>query len=119
VSSFTKESDGALCQLSGGTKLKLQVCADNIIRVVYTSQATIPNPQGLVVGKASFPPPATWDATDNGTAIVVTTSQIKATVTKSTGLIAFTTASGTAVCSETGRTMTAVAKTGGRDFPER
>jgi alpha-D-xyloside xylohydrolase len=116
VSSFTKESDGALCQLSGGTKLKLQVCADNIIRVVYTSQATIPNPQGLVVGKASFPPPATWDATDNGTAIVVTTSQIKATVTKSTGLIAFTTASGTAVCSETGRTMTAVAKTGGAGF---
>lgn len=115
VSSFTKESDGALCQLSGGTKLKLQVCADNIIRVVYTSQATIPNPQGLVVGKASFTA-GTFDATDNGTAIVVTTPKVTATVTKSTALISFAPSTGAAVCTETGRTLTAVTKSGVAGF---
>jgi alpha-D-xyloside xylohydrolase len=109
VSSFTKETDGALCQLSGGTKLKLQVCADNIIRVVYTSQSSIPAPQGLVVGKASFSP-GTFDATDNGTAIVVTTPKVTATVSKTTALITFSGSTGGAVCTETGRTLSPVTK---------
>jgi alpha-D-xyloside xylohydrolase len=113
VSSFTKESDGALCQLSGGTKLKLQVCGDNIIRVVYmpASQTTIPAPQGLVVGKTSFSP-GTFDATDNGTAIVVTTPKVTATVSKATALVAFSASTGGAVCTETARTLSAVTKGG-------
>ena len=56
VSSFAKASDGALCQLSDGSQLKLQVCAGNIIRVVHTKQTTIPNPQGLIVGQTVFTP---------------------------------------------------------------
>ena len=117
VASFTQETDGALCTISGGTatKLKLQVCADNIIRVVYTSQTTIPSPQGYVVGKATFSP-GTFSVTDNGTAIVVTTPKVTATVNKSTTLITFASASGTAVCSETGRTLTAVTKGGQAGF---
>lgn len=117
VSSFTKEADGALCLLSNGSKLKLQVCAGNIIRVVYTSQATIPNPQGLIVGKTSFTP-GTWDASDNGTAIVVTTPKVTATVTKSNSVVSFATPTGTAICSEVtgGRTMAAVTKSGQAGF---
>jgi alpha-D-xyloside xylohydrolase len=111
VSSFTKASDGALCQMSDGSQLKLQVCAGNIIRVVQTKQTTIPAPQGLIIGKATFTP-GTWDATDNGTAIVVTAAKVTATVTKSSGLISFAPSSGAAVCTETGRTMTAVTKSG-------
>ena len=49
---------------------------------------------------------------DNGTAIVVTTPQITATVTKSTGLIAFSTSGGTGITSESARSMTAVTKGG-------
>jgi alpha-D-xyloside xylohydrolase len=115
VTSFTKESDGALCQLSDGKKLKLQVCAGNIIRVVYTSQAAIPAPQGLVIGKTSFSP-GTWDAKDDGTSIVVTASQVTATVTKSNGLISFSNSGGTQVCSEQERTLTAVTKGGQAGF---
>jgi alpha-D-xyloside xylohydrolase len=115
VSSFTKESDGALCQLSNSTKLKLQVCAGNIIRVVYTSQASIPAPQGLIVARSTFTP-GVWDAVDNGTAIVVTTPQVTATVSKTDGLITFANASGTTVCSEKGRTLTAVTKGGVAGF---
>ena len=117
VTSFSKESDGALCQMSNGALLKLQVCAGNIIRVVYTNRTTIPSPQGLVVVKSSFDP-GSWDATDNGTAIVVTTPQVSASVTKSNGAISFANASGTTVCSELagGRTLTAVTKGGAPGF---
>ena len=47
VSSFAKATDGALCQLSDGSQLKVQVCGPNIIRVVHTKQSTIPSPQAL------------------------------------------------------------------------
>jgi alpha-D-xyloside xylohydrolase len=115
VTSFTKESDGVLCQLSNSTKLKLQVCAGNIIRVVYTSQASIPAPQGLIVARSTFTPGA-WDAVENGTAIVVTTPQVTATVAKTGGLVTFTNAAGAAVCSESGRTLTAATKGGVAGF---
>jgi alpha-D-xyloside xylohydrolase len=115
VSSFTKESDGVLCQLSNSTKLKLQVCAGNIIRVVYTSQESIPSPQGMIVARSTFSP-GTWDATDNGTAIVVTTPKVTATVAKTGGLVTFASASGTAVCSESGRALTAATKGGVAGF---
>ena len=111
VSSFAKASDGALCQLSDGSQLKLQVCAGNIIRVVHTKETAIPSPQGLIVGQATFTP-GTWDATDNGTAIVMTTPKVTATVTKATALVTFANSSGTVVCTETGRTLSPVSKGG-------
>jgi alpha-D-xyloside xylohydrolase len=116
VVSFTKEADGALCQMADGTKLKLQVCAENIIRVVHTSEAAVPSPQGLIVGRPAFTPPASWDAADDGTSILVTTPQITAAVSKSTGLISFANSSGTAVCSETARSLAATEKGGVAGF---
>lgn len=112
VTSFSKEADGALCQMADGVKLKLQVCSENIIRVVYTSEVAIPSPQGLIVGRSSFTPPSGWDAVDDGTNIVVTTTRITATVSKSTGLIAFANSSGQAICTETIRNLTATTKGG-------
>ena len=111
VSSFAKATDGALCQLSDGSQLKVQVCGPNIIRVVHTKQSTIPSPASLMIGTSTFTP-GTFGAVDNGTTIAVTTPQITATITKSTTLITYTTASGGAITSETGRTLSAVTKGG-------
>jgi len=98
-------------KLSDGSQLKVQVCGPNIIRVVHTKQSTIPSPQSYVVGQTTFTP-GTFNAVDNGTTIAVTTPQITATITKSTTLITYTTASGGAITSETGRTLSAVTKGG-------
>ena len=111
VSSFAKATDGALCQLSDGSQLKVQVCGPNIIRVVHTKLSAIPSPVSLMIGTSTFTP-GTFDAVDNGTTIAVTTPQITATITKSTTLITYTTASGGAITSETGRTLSAVTKGG-------
>ncbi|MBN2187937.1 MAG: DUF4968 domain-containing protein, partial [Chitinispirillaceae bacterium] len=111
VSSFTTESDGALCVLSNGGRLKVQVCAPKIIRIVYTRGTAIPAPQGLVVGRSSFTP-GSFTAADNGTAIVVATPQCTTLVTKSNCLVTFKNPSGTTVCNETAKTLTAVTKSG-------
>jgi alpha-D-xyloside xylohydrolase len=111
VSSFTTESDGALCVLSNGGRLKVQVCAPKIIRIVYTLGTAIPAPQGLVVSKTSFTP-GSFSAADNGTAIVVATPQCTTLVTKSSTLVTFKNPAGTTVCSENARTLTAVTRSG-------
>jgi alpha-D-xyloside xylohydrolase len=111
VSSFSKESDGALCVLSNNSRLKLQVCGPNIIRVVYTMGTSIPASQSLVVPRSSFTP-GTWDAVENTTAVTVTTAKVTATVTKSSSLISFTATGGNEVCSEAERTLTAATKGG-------
>jgi alpha-D-xyloside xylohydrolase len=110
VASFTKEADGALCVLANTARLKLQVCGENIIRVVYTMESSIPASQSLVVARSTFTP-GTWDATEDAAAIVVTTPKVTATVNKATGLVSFA-ASGTGVCTELARTLTAVTKGG-------
>lgn len=115
ISSFTKEADGIVCQTSGGKKLKLQVCAENVIRVVYTAESAIPSPKGYVVGRETFTP-GTWEAAENSTGFVVTTPKLTATVNKATGLVSFATAAGAAICSEAQRALTAVTKSGEAGF---
>ena len=104
VSSFSTQSDGALCALSNGGSLKVQVCGPKIIRIVYTLGTTIPSPQGLVVDKSSFTP-GTFTVADNGTAIVVTTPQCSTLVNKSTSLVSFKNLAGTTICSESARAL--------------
>jgi alpha-D-xyloside xylohydrolase len=110
VSSFSKESDGALCVLSNSARLKLQVCSDNIVRVVYTMGNTIPSSKSLVVDRDAFVP-GSWDVSENSSSVTVTTSKVTATVNKSTGRITFA-ASGSNICTETDRALTAVTKGG-------
>ncbi|MBN1757447.1 MAG: glycoside hydrolase family 31 protein [Chitinispirillaceae bacterium] len=115
VASFTKDADGVLCVLYDGSRLKLQVCSDNVIRVVHTTREAIPSPQGYVVGRDAFTP-GTWDATDNGDAIVLTTPKMMVTVDKTTELVSFATPGGTVIGRETQRTLTAVTKGGEAGF---
>jgi alpha-D-xyloside xylohydrolase len=113
IDSFATQSDGVLCYTSGGKLLKLQVCAGNIIRVVYTAEATIPAPQGFVISQTAFNP-GTISAADNGTAIVLTTPLVTASVTKSNAAVSFANSSGTTICSEVagGRNLIPVTRSG-------
>ena len=109
VSSSSTQSDGALCALSNGGRLKVQVCAPKIIRIVYTLGTTIPSPQGLVVNKSSFTP-GPFTVSDNGTAIVVATPQCTTLVNKSNTLVTFKNPAGATICSESARGLYPVTK---------
>ncbi len=109
VSNVTTQSDGALCALSNGGSLKVQVCAPKIIRIVYTLGTTIPAAQGLVVSQTSFTPGA-FTVADNGTAIVVATPQCTTLVNKSNSLVSFKNPAGATICSESARGLYPVTK---------
>ncbi|HEX7509837.1 MAG TPA: TIM-barrel domain-containing protein, partial [Chitinivibrionales bacterium] len=102
VSSFTTQSDGALCALSSGGSLKVQVCGPKIIRIVYTLGTAIPSPEGLVVNRSSFTP-GTFKVVDNGTAIVVATPQCTTLVNKANSLVSFKDPAGATICSESAK----------------
>ncbi|MBN1129901.1 MAG: DUF5110 domain-containing protein [Chitinispirillaceae bacterium] len=85
---YTQESDGVLFSLPGNAKMKLLVCTDKIIRVVYTLQSTIPAPESYIVVKKSWEP-ASFTVQDGASAVSITTSTVRADVSKTTGAISY------------------------------
>ena len=53
VQSFHKDSDGVTLTMSPG-KMKLTVCSDSIVRVMYSPTATLPAGQDFVVTNHSW-----------------------------------------------------------------
>jgi alpha-D-xyloside xylohydrolase len=85
---YTQESDGVLFSMPNSGKMKVQVCADKIIRVVYTLQATIPAPESHIVVKKTWDP-VLFTVQDGTSAVSITTSTVKVDVSKTTGAISY------------------------------
>jgi len=92
VRSFTRQPNGILVDL-GGPALKLQVCSDAIVHVVYSPTGKFSErPDYLVVhpcpAQSSFQVAEEKGAEDKD-AVVVSTAALKASVNKGTGMILF------------------------------
>jgi alpha-D-xyloside xylohydrolase len=98
VQSFKKEADGVSCIMSPG-KLKLTVCSDSIVRVMYSPGATLPTGQDFVVTNRSWPKTSFKVAEANGK-VTLATKKLKVTVDKATGALAFYDAAGNLLASE-------------------
>ena len=104
VKKVQQESDGAVFTMSTGT-LKLQVCSDSVIRVLYSPTASFPKRPDYVVIKESWPESKfTMQSTDD--AVVLSTSLLKITVTRKDGAIAYANANGVSLVQEASRSMT-------------
>jgi alpha-D-xyloside xylohydrolase len=99
VTSFAQVADGVEFVLATG-RMKVQVCRDDILRVIYTKQSTWPPAAGYVVVKATWPALA-FQAADAGMQVTVTTAKVKAIVTKATATIEFQTTGGQSILAET------------------
>jgi len=113
VQSFHKDSDGVTFSMAPG-KMKLTVCSDAIVRVVYSPNATLPAGQDFVVTNHSRKS-VSFKAADANGEVTVTTRKLKVAVNKMTGAVAFYDASGNRLLSEPaggGKTMTAAAVNG-------
>src|SRR6201987_4729159 len=100
-----QEADGVLFTMGTGT-LKLQVCSDSIIRVLYSPTATFPKRTDFVVIKDSWPA-AKWTMQSADDAVTLSTSSLKMTVTKKDGAIAYADANGNPLVQEASRSMRA------------
>jgi alpha-D-xyloside xylohydrolase len=104
VRSVTRQSDGVLLTLQNGV-LKLQVCSDSIIRVLYSPTATFPSRLDFVVIKTTWPE-TKWETQSTDEAITLTTSQLKAVVTRKDASVVFQDSSGKALFTQNEVTMT-------------
>lgn len=98
---WTKESDGIVCAMPNSGTMKIQVCSESIIRVVYTLASALPAAtNNYIVVKGTWDS-VSWTASETATAVSVLTSAVRADVDKTSGAVSFFTASGTPIVQET------------------
>jgi alpha-D-xyloside xylohydrolase len=104
VSSAKKVDDGVEYTMSDGSKMKLQVCTDKIIRVVYTKNASFPPADSnYIVVKKSWP---AVSFTYNDADYSIQTGALKVTVAKATGAVSYSSGSTLILQETTGKTLT-------------
>ena len=103
VRNVQQQADGVLFSMGTGT-LKLQVCSDSVIRVLYSAAASFPKHPDFVVIKESWPS-TKFDVQSTDNAVTLTTSQLKITVTRKDGTISYADASGDALLQEASRKL--------------
>jgi len=112
VTSFEKQADGMVFTLRSGV-LRLQVCSESIVHVIYSPSGTLPTRKDNVVIKSDWAAtPWTMESTDKD--VSIRTSRMIATVNRSTGAIAYSDVAGEKLVEEASRTLTP-AKVNGED----
>jgi alpha-D-xyloside xylohydrolase len=104
VKKVQQEADGVIFSMGTGT-LKLQVCSDSVIRVLYSPTSVFPKKTDYVVIKESWPA-TKWTMESSDDAVTLSTSLLKITVTKKDGAIAYADANGNALVQEASRKLT-------------
>lgn len=94
VTGVEKQADGVLLKMQTGA-LKLQVCTDSVIHVIYSPTGSFPDEKNYVVVKQNWAP-VTW----NLNALTVTTGRLKVTVDRKSGFIEYFDAAGNNLLSE-------------------
>jgi alpha-D-xyloside xylohydrolase len=104
VRNVQQQADGAVFTMGTGT-LKIQVCSDSIIRVLYSPTATFPQRTDYVVIKQNWPA-AKWTMQSTDDAVILSTSLLKLKVTRKDGAIAYAEGDGTPLVQEASRRLT-------------
>lgn len=101
---FEKQADGIELQVEDQTKgvqkIKLQVCDENIIRVVASPEATFSERPSLIVD--SFTPKSVnWSVEEKGKQVILKTAKLTVRVNSENGKIAFFNPDGSPILEET------------------
>jgi len=104
VKNVQQQSDGVVLSMGTGT-LKLQVCSDSVIRVLYSPTSTFPKKTDFVVIKQNWPA-AKWTMQSTDDAVTLSTSALRITITRKDGAIAYADAHGDALVQEASRKLT-------------
>jgi alpha-D-xyloside xylohydrolase len=105
IRNVQQQPDGVVLSMGTGT-LKIQVCSDSIIHVLYSPTATFPKPSEYVVIKENWPA-VKWTMQSTNDEVILSTALLKLTVTRKDGAIAYAELSGSPLVQEASRSMTA------------
>ncbi|MGD0923481.1 MAG: TIM-barrel domain-containing protein, partial [Terriglobia bacterium] len=114
VTGVQQQSDGVLLTMQSGV-LRIQVCTDSIIRVVYSPTPSFPDRPDYVVTKTRWPA-TQWTMQSTETDVTLVTARVKVAVTRQDGAILFTDLDGRRLFQESGRTMTPVEVNGEKTY---
>jgi len=112
VKSVQQQADGALFELSSGF-LKIEVCSDTVIHVLYSPTSSFSHKPKYVVIKESWPA-TKWSMQSSDQAVTVSTARLKVVVTRRDSAVNFADASGSPLVLEASRKLTPV-KVNGED----
>jgi alpha-D-xyloside xylohydrolase len=102
-----RQPDGALIHLATGY-LRLQVCTDSIVRVVYSLEPTVPPRPDFIVTRTSWPHADFSLQTSDPESIVLKTSRLSVKVTRANSAMVFLDEAGKPLAQENARTLTPV-----------
>lgn len=114
VKGIERQSDGVLFTMQTGL-LRLQVCSDSIVRILYTPTPSFPDVKRLAVIKTSWPA-AHFSAASTDKEMTLGTSRLRVTVARQDGAIAFSDAAGKKLMQDGGRTMAPVVVNGEKTY---
>ena len=103
VRTFKQEADGVVFSMGTGT-LRVQVCSESIIHVLYSPTATFPKRTDFVIIKDSWPA-AKWSTQSSDDAVTLSTSLLTISVAKKDGSITYSEANGGPLVQEANRSM--------------
>ena len=95
--------------------LRIQICADSIIHVVYSPTATFPQRPDYVVLKKSWPT-VEWKLQNNRDNITISTARMLVVVDRKEGSIAYSSTDGHKLMTEANRTMRPVQVNGEQTY---
>ncbi len=107
VASAEQQPDGALITLKTGY-LRLHVCTDSIVRVVYSLEANVPPRTDFIVTKTSWPHADFSLETKDPEAVVLKTSRLTIKVSRANSAMIFLDAAGKPLAQEDARSLTPV-----------
>ncbi len=114
VTGVQQQSDGAVFTLKSGS-LRIQICADSIVHVLYTPTASSPISPDYVVVKKQWPG-AKWDLQSTNDEITLTTSALKIVVARIDGSITYRSPEGAQLLREGTRKLSPVEVNGEKTF---
>jgi len=102
---FTVDATGVTFTVGTG-KMKLQVCKEDIIRVAYTTAATLPAKTSLSVSN-TWDTPTPFCVSEAAGTVTITTARMKAKVVETTGVVTYTDLADKVVLAEDSKSLTA------------
>jgi len=88
VKEVKQDADGITAIMQSGGALRLQVCTDSIVHVLYSPTGKFPQRTDYVVTHGAWPP-AQWKSDSSDKNVSISTATLKATIEKESGALSF------------------------------
>ncbi len=104
VTGVERQPHGVALSMQTGV-MRIEVCSDSIVHVVYSPTSSIPKRPDYVVTKTTWPA-AVWNMETAGGKVVLTTARLKVAVAREDGSIGYSDLAGKKLVQEGPKTMT-------------